>query len=284
MGSQPSFDANGFARPITQKTYDFLTSDKNDAPLLNRATASAYPTGSMFKPVTALASLEKRLISPTRKVVDAGHWEYGGRSTRTPSEAEFGPIDMSRRAQGLLGHLLLQARRAGQRQAGPDHPDVGEAARVRAQDRDRPAGRDRRPGARPPKWRNAGTTSTCECAEKEHVEQRTMAAVYKCGGIERGWSGGDNVNLAVGQGDLQATPLQLAVMYAALGQQRHDRRAAPGQGGPGRQRRHAAGVPHQGPHEDQVRPARPPGRPGRPAARRAGGAAARPTTSSRAGR
>ena len=44
----------------------------------------------------------------------------------------------------------------------------------------------------------------------------TMAALYKCGGIERQWNGGDDVNLAVGQGDLQATPLQLAVAYAAL--------------------------------------------------------------------
>ena len=38
----------------------------------------------------------------------------------------------------------------------------------------------------------------------------------KCGGIERPWSTGDNVNLAVGQGDLQATPLQLADAYAAI--------------------------------------------------------------------
>ena len=43
-----------------------------------------------------------------------------------------------------------------------------------------------------------------------------MAALYKCGGIERPWTTGDNVNLAVGQGDLQATPLQVAVAYSAL--------------------------------------------------------------------
>ena len=33
---------------------------------------------------------------------------------------------------------------------------------------------------------------------------------------KRPWSLGDNVNLAVGQGDVQATPLQMAVAYAAI--------------------------------------------------------------------
>ena len=39
---------------------------------------------------------------------------------------------------------------------------------------------------------------------------------YKFGGQDRPWSAGDNVNLAVGQGDLQANPLQMAVAYAAI--------------------------------------------------------------------
>ena len=53
MGSAPSFDASWFAKPFTQQRYDYLTSDSTDAPLLNRATESAYPTASTFKPITA---------------------------------------------------------------------------------------------------------------------------------------------------------------------------------------------------------------------------------------
>ena len=44
----------------------------------------------------------------------------------------------------------------------------------------------------------------------------TTKALFACGGIEREWSAGDNVNLAVGQGDLQATPLQMATAYSTI--------------------------------------------------------------------
>ena len=52
--------------------------------------------------------------------------------------------------------------------------------------------------------------------KKNNLTEQTTAALFKCGGIERPWSTGDNVNLSVGQGDLQATPLQMAVAYAAV--------------------------------------------------------------------
>jgi penicillin-binding protein 2 len=38
----------------------------------------------------------------------------------------------------------------------------------------------------------------------------------ECGFLDRPWSVGDNVNLSVGQGDLAASPMQLAVAYAAV--------------------------------------------------------------------
>ena len=49
LGSYPSFDANVFAKPISQRKYDELNSEARGAPLFNRAIAATYPTGSTFK-------------------------------------------------------------------------------------------------------------------------------------------------------------------------------------------------------------------------------------------
>jgi len=213
MGSQPSFDANIFARPFSESTYQGLISNRTSAPLLNRATESGYPTGSVFKPVTALAALETHLISPTEKYNDTGLFEYGNQKYQNAKKAVNGPVDMSDALKKSsdtyffrLGALATRgtaiqrwARRLGfGRTTGLDVP--GE-----------------RPGLVPdPDWRNREHAKYSACAKKAHVNEGTTAALYKCGGIERDWVGGDNVNLAVGQGDLQATPLQVAVAYSAL--------------------------------------------------------------------
>jgi penicillin-binding protein 2 len=213
MGSKPGFDANIFARPFTKKTWDFLTSDSTSAPLLNRATESAYPTGSVFKPITALAALEQGLISPTETYNDDGHFKYGNRSYQNAKGLSNGPIDMSDALKVSsdtyffrLGSLAVDkptiqrwARRLG----------LGRATRL-----DVPG---ETAGLVPDAaWRNAGYQRYLACTDKAHVQRGTTAALFKCGGIERPWTGGDNVNLAVGQGDLQATPLQVAVAYSAL--------------------------------------------------------------------
>ena len=95
MGSKPSFDASVFAKPISQKTYEFLTSDDTGAPLLNRATESGYPTGSTFKPITALAALDDGLINPNTTINDTGHLKIGTQEYQNAKEASFGTINAS---------------------------------------------------------------------------------------------------------------------------------------------------------------------------------------------
>ena len=213
MGSQPSFDANVFARPFSQRTYDSLISDRTSAPLLNRATESGYPTGSVFKPVTALAALESHLTTPDEKYNDTGLFEYGKQKYQNAKKAVNGPVDMSdalkvssdvyffRLGSLAVGTNTIQrwARKLGfGRKTGLDVPGEN-------------------PGLVPDsRWRDTAYAKYSACAKEHHLTEQTQAALFKCGGIERSWLGGDNVNLAVGQGDLQATPLQVAVAYSAL--------------------------------------------------------------------
>ncbi|HEX6024201.1 MAG TPA: penicillin-binding transpeptidase domain-containing protein [Solirubrobacter sp.] len=214
MGSKPGFDASVFAKPISQRTYNFLTSDETGAPLLNRVTESGYPTGSTFKPVTALAALEEGLINPRTTINDTGHLKVGTQEYQNAKGVSFGSINISDALKVSSDIFFFQlgawandrnrviqrwAKRLGfGRKTGIDIP--GEAAGLV-------------PDAR---WRNSEYQEYKKCVEKAGLNEGTTAALFECGGIEKPWTPGDNVNLAVGQGDLHATPLQLAVAYAAL--------------------------------------------------------------------
>ncbi len=214
LGSYPSFDANEFAKPISQRRYDELSSEELGAPLFNRAIAATYPTGSTFKPITAMAALEQGVITPASTIVDDGEFELGDRVFKNAQDASYGALqlpgaltvssdvffyELGLQLNGQGPVLQDWARRLGAgRRTGIDIP--GEFGGL-IPDSD---------------WRNKGYEAYLKCTKKAKVEAGTTAALLACGGIERPWTAGDNVNLAVGQGDLQATPLQLATAYATL--------------------------------------------------------------------
>jgi penicillin-binding protein 2 len=214
LGSYPSFDANVFAKPLSQRRYDELNSEANGAPLFNRAIAATYPTGSTFKPVTAMAALEEGIITPSSTIVDSGVFTLGDRQFKNARDAVFGALqlpgalkvssdvffyELGARANARGPIIQEWARRLGiGRRTGIDIP--GEFAGLV-------------PDA---EWRNQGYDEYLKCTKKAKVSVGTQQALYACGGIDRPWSGGDNVNLAVGQGDLQATPLQLATAYSTI--------------------------------------------------------------------
>jgi penicillin-binding protein 2 len=214
LGSYPSFDANEFAKPISQDRYDELSSEELGAPLFNRAIAATYPTGSTFKPITAMAALESGVITPTSTIFDDGEFELGDRVFKNAQDASYGALqlpgaltvssdvffyELGLQMNGQGPVLQDWARRLGVgRRTGIDIP--GEFAGLIPDS----------------EWRNEGYEEYLKCTKKAKLEAGTTAALFACGGIERPWSAGDNVNLAVGQGDLQATPLQLATAYATI--------------------------------------------------------------------
>jgi cell division protein FtsI/penicillin-binding protein 2 len=99
LGSYPSFDANLFAKPIDQETYERLNSEENGAPLFNRAIAAGYPTGSTFKPITALAAVDSGIITPSTPLNDPGVFRYGGREFKNARDARFGTLALPRALQ-----------------------------------------------------------------------------------------------------------------------------------------------------------------------------------------
>lgn len=193
MGSLPTYDPTVFTKPLTQKQVDALYRDEVLAPLTNRATESSYPTGSIFKPVTALAALESGALRLGETMVDGGKITVGTQTFQNAGGEAYGTVDLVRALQvssdvffytlGLRmdgGNALQRwARRLG----------IG-----------RPTGLD-----------IAGE------AEGLVPNKRWRDELYREGATDRPWSVGDNIQLAIGQGDLQTNPLQMAMAYAIVG-------------------------------------------------------------------
>jgi len=215
IGSAPSFDPNRLARPISQERYDELYGEEAGAPRFNRAITSQYSTGSTFKPITAFAGLDAGLVNPASVVNDAGCIEVGleKRKFCNAKEEPNGPVDL-RRAMTVSSDVYFY--RLG------ESLNALKGQRLQAWARDLGFGRTTGidlPGEAGGNVPDAAWRARVGQAEKECRKRRKipLGALVGCGISDmRPWTLGDNLNLAVGQGDLQATPMQLAVAYAAI--------------------------------------------------------------------
>ncbi|MBA1194559.1 penicillin-binding protein 2 [Pseudomonas entomophila] len=74
MVSQPSFDPNLFVTGISVKAYAELR-DSIDRPLFNRVLRGLYPPGSTIKPAVAIAGLDSGVVTAASRVFDPGYYQ-----------------------------------------------------------------------------------------------------------------------------------------------------------------------------------------------------------------
>jgi penicillin-binding protein 2 len=183
MASSPSFDPNRFSAGISERDWRRLSQDRRN-PLLNRATASAYEPGSVFKVVTGLAALQEGRTTPSSRFLCPGYLQLGRwvfRDLQAHGVVDFttGVAQSCNVMFWTLGRALGPQRLADYaRQLGFGRPtEVDLPLEV------------------------AGVIPDPE------YKQRTW---------REAWYPGDTLNMAIGQGFVLVTPLQVARALSAV--------------------------------------------------------------------
>ena len=207
MASAPTFKPSIFVGRTTAKKLapllDPKTAQKDNFPGLNRVTEGLYPPGSTFKPVTALAAMQERLISPFQTLQCTPTYKVHGQVFKNWDPFANQPMTLPQALGASCDTYFYQL---GYAFYGlpPDrgHPLQGWASRLGF---GAPTGIDVGPeqdGLLPtPEWRQSTyTKKTDPC----------------CFAIDRLWKPGDSIQLAIGQKDLLVTPMQMVRFYSLI--------------------------------------------------------------------
>jgi len=93
LASKPSFNPADFIKGIDSQTWAKLINDKS-SPLLNRATQGLYAPGSVFKMVPSLAALNEGVINPDDYVYCPGYYKSGNTIFRCWKRGGHGRVNM----------------------------------------------------------------------------------------------------------------------------------------------------------------------------------------------
>lgn len=191
MASYPTYDPTIFD-PIRPNAAAELGAALNDGqrPLLNRATQGAYPAGSTFKIVTFAAGINSGLYNASSRYNSTGSWNRLGNAL----------IKYDWRSGG---HGYITLRTAIVVSCNSCFYDVGYTL----------DGVD--PFLLPNTARQFGfgQLTGIQIAESTGL---IPDPTWKIANVGEGWSIGDSVNMAIGQGYVQVTPLQMANVMAAI--------------------------------------------------------------------
>ena len=197
MASAPTYDPNQFIGGIKPEVWASMTATGSEYPLNNRATMAAYPPASTFKAVTGAAALKAGIVAPHSTFMCKGRWTTMGEawSKWCWDHAGHGSIDFT---EGIVQSCDSVFYEIGYRM----YKAKGEPLQAFA------------------KSMGLGVKTGIDLPGEVpgRVPDAAWKKAYNANYPEaQPWLGGDTVNMAIGQGDLLESPLQVASYYGALG-------------------------------------------------------------------
>jgi penicillin-binding protein 2 len=183
MASAPTFDPNIFTRRITQKEVDQVFNNP-EKPLLNRAL-QGYPPASTFKIVSSVAGLQSGKYTPQSTIMTSGAVVVGGIAFHEHGGGGYGAIGFQEALTVSSNTFFYQV---GMK-VGPEEIH---------------------------KWGNKlGIGSTLTNLDGESQGLIPTPAIKEKISNEP-WYAGDAVTMAIGQGMVTVTPMEMAVMVSAI--------------------------------------------------------------------
>lgn len=186
LASRPSFDPNALSRGLRADVWNAILQDERH-PLTNRAIQGQYPPGSTFKIIMAAAALDTNTVEPTETLHCGGRFRFGGRTFRDWKKYGHGAVDLRKAiAQSCDVYFYRLGNRMGVDTIAVYARQFGLGVRTGI---DLPAER-------------TGLIPSSEWKQRTRGEP---------------WYPGETISVAIGQGYVTVTPLQMAKVIGMIG-------------------------------------------------------------------
>lgn len=185
LASSPGYDPNEFTRGISNANWQALLKDPR-SPLLNKCVTGQFPPGSTIKMIVLLAALEQGLISAETEHYCNGRHRLGDRTFHCWQRRGHGRIDMMQAVAKSCDVFFYEI---------AEQLDIDSIAEMA---------------------RRFGLGETFDIGVDGEKEGLVPDRSWKRAYYDQSWQLGETLNVAIGQGAMLATPLQLAVMTARL--------------------------------------------------------------------
>jgi penicillin-binding protein 2 len=185
MVSRPAFDPNEFTGGIKPERWRELTQHERH-PLTARATQGQYPPGSTFKIIMATAALEEGIVNPFTRIHCSGHLPFGNHDFRCWKKGGHGSMNVH---DALVNSCDVFFYQVGQRLG------IDTIARYA---------------------RDFGLGAPSEIGLGGERAGLIPDSAWKKKVFKQPWFAGETLSVAIGQGYVTATPLQMAEAAATV--------------------------------------------------------------------